>query len=86
MSISTIGDSYYLLLGKKIKEELELKPGTVIGYKLWNIIVKNITCPNCKYEFEDDEGNDPHDCPGCGHEFIDALLIENSYKEVENNE
>ena len=66
------GQSCYLLLDKIVKDQLQILPGMILGYKLWNILVKVIKCPKCKHEFEEEENKDPHDCPACNESFLDV--------------
>ncbi len=73
--VKKLGDSFYILLNKDIREQLELGEGMWVSGKLQTIKVKEVGCPGCKEQFETLENEDPHDCPKCGKEFLDIERI-----------
>lgn len=79
-TVKLLGGSYYLLIDRYSKNRLDIRDGMILGYKLWNIPIIKITCPACKYEFEDETDQDPHDCPSCGEEFTNIDILESGDK------
>ena len=69
-TVKKIGDSMYIHLDKKIKADLHIENGIVLGVKLWNIETVTIKCNKCSCEFESYKNADPHDCPECGEEIL----------------
>jgi rubrerythrin len=76
LPVKKIGDSFYLRMGKDIKQILDISNGVILGVKLWNIETVEIICPKCEYAFADYANVDPYDCPSCGNEFLNIIIKE----------
>jgi|TARA_Y100000310_G_scaffold329892_1_gene400547 predicted RNA-binding Zn-ribbon protein involved in translation (DUF1610 family) len=70
LPVKKIGDSFYLRMGKNIKQRLDISDGIILGVKLWNMETEEIICSECQYSFADYANADPYDCPRCGNEFL----------------
>tara|TARA_Y100000296_G_C4934810_1_gene138445 strand:+ start:206 stop:496 length:291 start_codon:yes stop_codon:yes gene_type:complete len=68
--VKKIGDSYYIRMGKDIRQILDISNGVILGVKLWNMETEEIICPECQHSFVDYTNVDPYDCPLCGNEFL----------------
>lgn len=78
--VTKFGDSLYLLVNSETRKRLDIQPDSEVGFKLWNVVKREISCPKCKYRFIVGNDNDGHDCPNCTNEFISADIIDDVSK------
>lgn len=69
--VSKIGDSYYLLLDKGVRDVITLEKGKMLNAKIMEIETVTVTCPKCYSKFIDYETKEDRDCPKCGQVFHD---------------